>query len=302
MRLAFATYRALPQLSDDDRLAVAALRVHGVSVESAVWDSPLVDWRKYDAVVLRSTWDYHQRPEEFESWLAYVEHLGVPTWNPPPLIRWNMDKRYLTDLASRGVATVPTLVLDRGDASTLDDIVAETGWKDLVFKPAISASGFQAARARTGRLADHRDSFVRLLSEGDVLVRPFVGEMLEGGEWSFLFFAGQFSHAVKRRPRAGEFRVQQEPAGSAVGEHPRSAMIVEAERVVAHLPGAWLYARVDACEVSSELLLVELQLVEPSLFLALDPSAPRRFAAAVRQLVAGRQAPIPFTPRPVTPP
>ena len=103
MRIAFVTYRALPQLSDDDRLAVAELRHHDIAVESAVWDSPLVDWSVYDALVIRSVWDYHLRPREFETWLALVERLGVPLWNPASLVRWSMDKRYLLDLAERKI-------------------------------------------------------------------------------------------------------------------------------------------------------------------------------------------------------
>ncbi len=91
MRIAFVTYRALPQLADDDRLAVAELRQQDIAVESAVWDSPLVDWSVYDALVIRSVWDYHLRPREFETWLALVERLGVPLWNPASLVRWKMD-------------------------------------------------------------------------------------------------------------------------------------------------------------------------------------------------------------------
>ncbi|HEX4932853.1 MAG TPA: hypothetical protein VFV33_06730 [Gemmatimonadaceae bacterium] len=302
MRLAFATHRALPQLSDDDRLAVGELRQQGVTVESAVWDSPLVDWTRYDGIVVRSTWDYHLHPEDFEGWLARVERLGIPIWNPAPLLRWNMDKRYLLDLADRGVSTVPTAIIDRGTPMSLADVIAETGWDDVVFKPSISASGYRTARAQPGAHAALADDFATLLGERDVLVQPFIPAVVEHGEWSLVFLAGQYSHAVRKRSPAGEFRVQHHFGGSVSPESPRAALIEQGEAILSHLPGAWLYARVDACEAEGSLMLMELEMVEPELFLAHHPSAPRRFAAATRQLVARRRTPVAFTPRSVTPP
>lgn len=301
MRLAFVTYRALPQLSDDDRLAVRDLKQHGVTVESAVWDSPLVDWTIYDALVLRSTWDYHERVDEFESWLARVERLGVQVWNPPALLRWNMDKRYLLDLAARGVHTVPTRTIARGASTTLADVIRLTGWRDVVYKPAISASGFRPARVTAGDEACHEQAFAELVAERDTLVQRFMPEVVEDGEWSLVFLGGQYSHAVKRRARDGEFRVPSGNGGSVAAEAPRGVLIAQAEALVLHLPSPWLYARVDACDADGRLVLMALELVEPDLFFSYHPSAPRRFSAALRQLVAGRRTPMAFTPRSVTP-
>jgi glutathione synthase/RimK-type ligase-like ATP-grasp enzyme len=302
MRLAFVTYRALPQLTDDDRLAVAELRHHGATVESAVWDSPLVDWGRYDALVLRSVWDYTARAEAFEAWLAQVEQLGIPLWNPPPLVRWNMDKRYLVDLSERGVTTIPTVIVEQGSALSLEEVVVETGWDELVYKPSISASAFATARVPAASRRAHEAPFAQLVAERDMLVQPFLADVLAEGEWSLLFFGGQFSHAVKKRSRAGDFRVQREFGGTLAAEAPRPALIQAAQAIVDLLPAPWLYARVDGCESDGAFVLMELELIEPDLFLALHPSAPRRFAASLRQLVAGRRTPVAFTPRSVTPP
>ena len=301
MRLGFVTSRGLQQLSDDDRLVVADLRHHGVMVESAVWDSPLVDWSVYDALILRSPWDYHERPEEFTSWLALVERLGVPTWNPPSLVRWNMDKQYLCDLEERGVPIVPTTVVERGSGVRLTEVIAATGWSEVVFKPAIGASGFHTTRVRASDAALHAQTFDELVSRRDVLVQPFVREILREGEWSMVFIGGSFSHAVRNRSREGDYRVQSDFGGSTVAEAPRGVLVAQAEDVIRNIPGEWLYARVDACEVDGQLLLMELELVEPSLFLGFHPSAPRRFSAAIRQRVAGRRTPLSFTPRSSTP-
>lgn len=302
MRLAFVTFRALPQLADDDRLAVTELRQHGVAVESAVWDSPLVDWGRYDALVIRSTWDYHERADAFEGWLAHIEHLGVPLWNPAPLMRWNMDKRYLLDLATRGVPTVPTICVDRGTAVTLSELLLETGWGGLVYKPVVSASAVRAEHVKPGAVKAHEASFAALVAQRDMLVQPLLSSSVEDGEWSLVFFNGQYSHAVRKRPQAGHFLVADDFGGNVAGDSPRGAAIAHCEAIVAQLPGPWLYARVDACEVDGALLLLELELIEPELFLRHHPSAPRRFATAIRQLVAGRRTPVAFTPRSVTPP
>ncbi len=302
MHIAFVTHRALPQLSEDDRLAVTELRQQGATVESAVWDSPLVDWQAYDAVVIRSTWDYTDRAADFEGWLAHLEHRAVALWNPPALVRWNMDKRYLLDLEDRGVSTVPTFIADRESEITLADVIAETGWNDVVYKPSISASAARTARVASGESGAHEETFAALLASRDMLVQPFVPEIVTDGEWSLLFFGGEYSHAVRKRTGAGDFRVQRELGGSLEGEVPRPALIAQAEAIVAHLPGSWLFARVDACERDGHLLLMELELIEPDLFLSYHPAAPRRFATAIRHLVAGRRTPIAFTPRSVTPP
>jgi hypothetical protein len=302
MHIAFVTYRALPQLSEDDRLAVAELRQHGVTVESAVWDSPLVDWQRYDAVVIRSTWDYTERAADFEAWLAHIEHLAIPLWNPAGLVRWNMDKRYLLDLESRGVETVPTIVVEQGADVSLASVVEETGWDEVVYKPSISASAARTARVSAGAAASHEAGFAALVAERDMLVQPFLPEIVSEGEWALLFFGGEYSHAVKKRSGVDDFRVQRELGGSLVAETPRAGVIAHAATIVAHLPGSWLYARVDACEREGRLILMELELIEPDLFLGYHSAAPRRFATALRHLVAGRRTPIAFTPRSVTPP
>jgi glutathione synthase/RimK-type ligase-like ATP-grasp enzyme len=287
--VAFVTYHRLPALAEDDRLAIPLLGESAIRVESAVWDSPLVDWSRYDAIVLRSTWDYHHKPEEFERWLAAVEHLGVPIWNPPDLLRWNMDKRYLTDLEARGIPIISTIYVERGAEVTLESVFRETGWASIVVKPVVSNNAFGTWRARIGEAFSRGGEFARLVAERDVMVQPYVHEIERDGEWSFVFIGGAYSHAVRKWPAPGDFRVQETHGGTAEAAQPRHVLVDQAAGILAHVPDRWLYARVDACEVEGTLYLMELELVEPTLFLDFDAGAPRRFADAIRRVAGDRR-------------
>ncbi len=280
-RIAFATWRDLPRLSSDDRLAAAALEGRGVTVVPAVWDDPAVDWPGFDTVVVRSTWDYHHRPDAFLGWIAALERGGVQLWNPPPLLRWNLDKRYLAELGRRGVAVVPTVTVPKGGEPSLADVLGDAGWDLAVVKPAVSASAHETWRTSREQAGADASRFARLVHAGDVLVQPYLSAV-EAGEWSLCFLGGRYSHAVLKRPRAGDFRVQYELGGAVVVAPPPAALVAQAEAIVALLEEPWLYARVDACLVDGSLVLMELELIEPTLFFHADRDAPARFADALR--------------------
>lgn len=280
-RIAFVTHRGRPDLADDDRLAAVEISRRGARVEAAVWDDPQVDWSVFDRIVLRSCWDYHLRLPEFLGWLGGLERAGAPVWNPPAVVRGNADKGYLVELASAGVPVVPTVRVERGAAADLASILDERGWTDAVVKPAVSASAFLTRRVRRGEAVEAQADFDHLLTLSAALVQPFLPEIRSRGEWSLLFFAGEHSHAVLKRPGAGDFRVQTELGGSTLAQKPSPALVAQARQVLEHIPGPWLYARVDGVEVDGTFLLMELELIEPSLFLACDPQAPARFASAV---------------------
>src|SRR5690242_410608 len=177
MLIALATWRGLPALAADDRLLRDALVRRGVDARAVVWDDPGVDWRAFDAIVVRSTWDYHKRIDEFRAWLDRME--GLPLWNPPAVLRWNTHKSYLFELQARGIEIVPTLLVPGGSS--------------FIVKPAVSATAFRTERHAT---------------DADVLVQSFVPEIVTDGELSFVFLGQEFSHAVRKRAASGEFRVQ----------------------------------------------------------------------------------------------
>ena len=290
-RIALATSSAHPTLNDDDRLLIPALRDHGLAAEPAVWDSPDVRWEVFQGVVVRSCWDYHHRLEEFLAWVSGLERAGVRVWNPPAVLRWNSHKGYLGDLAVRGVPIVPTRWLARGERIELTRVLREEGWRSAVVKPAVSASASGTWPTGPDGAGDDQARLDELLQAGDVMVQPLVDEVRETGEWSLLFYGGQFSHAVLKRPAAGDYRVQWEFGGSAVSAVAPAHLIAGAERVLAAAPGDLLYARVDGVERNGQLVLMELELIEPHLFLGWDERAPARLAAAVTRLCGGTPPP-----------
>jgi glutathione synthase/RimK-type ligase-like ATP-grasp enzyme len=298
-RVAFLTCSRLPDLAADDLLAQPALRAAGIDVEPAVWDSPVVRWERYDAVVVRSCWDYYLRPDEFRRLLSCLEALGVPLWNPPGLLRWNMDKSYLRDLAGRGLPVLPSVWIEQGAAPDLAGLLDARGWDEAVVKPTVSANGYATWRvsrtAAPGRQAD----FAELVGRGGAMVQRFAEEVRSQGEWSLLYFfngssgslAGRFSHAVLKRPRPGDFRVQHDYGGTAEAAMPPTAVRRQAEQILDQVSGPWLYARVDGCVIGGHFHLMELEMLEPSLFFEHAPGAAGRFAAALGTLLRGAPAP-----------
>lgn len=281
MKIAFVTHASLPGLAADDLLAVEELHRRGARVEPAVWDDPGVRWSAYDRVVIRSCWDYHLRPDAFFDWLDRLEGEGIPLWNSAAVVRGNVDKAYLGELGAAGLPVLPTVRLPQGEPADLAGLLDRQGWDEVVIKPSVSASAFRTLRTRRGEAAAVQGTLDEMLASSGVLVQPFLAEIQQGGEWSLIFLGGEFSHAVLKRPKEGDFRVQTELGGSADPRTPSISLVEQARRIVAAIPRPWLYARVDGVEIGGVFTLMELELIEPSLFLVADEQAPARFAAAI---------------------
>lgn len=279
-RIALVTYRDLPGLSPSDQLLLAELKRRGVRVSPIAWDDAGTEWTAFERVVMRSVWDYHERFQEFIAWLDERRADGSRVMNPVSLIRWNLDKRYLLDLERGGIEITPTVLVEQGSPESLSDVLERAGWDDVVVKPTISAS---AARTfRSSRKAAARDGrrLALMLEERAALVQPFVPEVL-AGEWSLMFIGGEFSHAVLKTPASGEFRVQEQYGGTSTPCLAPEGLVNDARAVMALVPSSWLYARVDACVVHDRLQLMELELIEPTLFFEHDDRAAARMADAI---------------------
>jgi hypothetical protein len=282
--VALATSAAVGAITDDDLLLARELHARGYNVQAAVWNDPDVSWSSFHAVVLRSTWDYHLHADAFRAFTRQLEQLQVPLWNPAPLVRWNSDKSYLRDLAAHGVRTAPTRWVGQHEHASLADIVNEEQWEQFVVKPSVSASAYRTWRGSLSEAALLETNFRGMITHGGVLVQPFIEAIVDIGELSLLFYGGVFSHAVLKRPRADDFRVQREHGGSSEPIDAPQAAIDAATAILAaseRLHGASAYARVDGCIMDGEFVLMELELIEPDLYLRMHPDAPRRLADAL---------------------
>ncbi|WP_077515712.1 gamma-glutamylcyclotransferase [Rhodanobacter sp. C03] len=282
-RLALATSADYPCIQPDDAHLATSLEHLGIQPIVCVWNDPDVDWSTFDAVLIRTIWDYFKHHAAFLAWLDRLDRLGVPTINDSALLRWNSDKRYLLELVERGVDIIPTRLAGAGE---LQDVLATMPAQPVVIKPTISGGAWHTLRGNTDDAA-FLQAVDRLPRELDYLVQPFVPEVVSAGEWSLLYFEGEFSHAVLKRPASGDYRVQSEHGGSVDPIEPDAATFAAAERALAALAtmgyGDLAYARIDGVVCNGRFLVMELELLEPSLFLAGQPQAAERFA---RQLSA----------------
>lgn len=282
--LGIATCQQSPEPQADDALMLGELV--GVETVAAPWDAPDAPWRSCRAVLLRSIWDYHLRVDEFLAWVERLEAAGTTVWNSAPIVGWNARKSYLKKLEAAGVAIVPTLWLKPREAERWPALIERSGWDEVVLKPLVGASSYLTWRSSAAGAAERVDRLRRLAAHGGALVQPYLREIEEAGEWSLVYFEGRYSHAVRKRAKGGEFRVQIEFGGREEPAEPPDSVRRVARRALRAAPGRPLYARVDGMETAGGFLVSELELIEPVLFLAAVEGSAARFARAIARRFA----------------
>ena len=279
----FVTYDGLPDLDPDDRLAVDALAKRGARAVPAVWNDPSVDWSRAGICVIRSTWDYHLDHAGFLAWADRVAAVA-PLWNPPNIVRWNSNKRYMEEIERRGAPIVPTAWLSRGERVDIGAFLRERGWERAVIKPVVGLATrnvmmVEPSVAGLARAQAHADT---LLAEQDVMVQPFLESVELYGERALVFIDGEYSHAARK--------VAFQPLAVA-GEAGETAVVADPDEIalatkVAAMAEGTLYGRVDLVrDGAGKPIVIEFELVEPSLFLSLNPPAAERFASALLKLL-----------------
>lgn len=270
MRVALATCKALPEPDPDEPLLVEALRARGVDVHLAAWDDLGADFA-VDLCVIRSTWNYYHAPEAFLAWAARVNRI-TRLYNPLPVVRWNYNKRYLADLSRAGVPVVPTVYLETSVADAMAQLRADTA----VIKPVISAASFETMRVR-GNLTEAEAHAKKIAQRCEAMVQPYVRSVEDYGERSLIWIAGELTHAIRKSPRFGG---EHESVSEALPIEPDERALAAA--ALATVTAPLLYARVDvARDDAGRPMIMELELIEPSLFLMQSPSALHRFADAI---------------------
>lgn len=283
--IALVTYSGEPTLTADDKLLQTALAAEGCDAVAVNWDAA-VAWEVFDAIIIRSPWDYYKRYAEFVAWLDRLEAVGARVFNSAALLRWNSEKSYLRQLASAGVNVPPTEWVTQGSRVSLPELMRQRRWEQVVVKPTISATAYHTYRLGPDISAEDQARVDELTASRDVMIQPYLDEVASAGELSLLFFGGEFSHAVLKRPRSGDFRVQSDFGGSVEPVRPSAQVIAEAAQVLAAAPEPTLYARVDGCIVGGHFMLMELEIVEPCLFFIHDRQSAARLAHQVRELLA----------------
>jgi glutathione synthase/RimK-type ligase-like ATP-grasp enzyme len=276
MRIALATCREPPEPDVDEPLLVSALRAAGAEADVLAWDDPGAPFADYDLVVVRSTWNYY---EHLEAFLAWAERVGRATrvLNDPATVRWNAVKTYLRDLEARGVPVVPTDFVARGEHRELGELVRARGWDRVVVKPLVSAGSFRTERFASDDVAAGQAFLDALSRDRDVMIQEWMPAVDTYGERSLVWIDGEVTHAIRKSPRfAGG--VEQVSDEVAVTEDERAF----AHRVVEPIAKerGLLYARVDTIRDGDVLRIMELELVEPSLFFKQCPRALDRFVRA----------------------
>ena len=281
MKLRIATCRPLPEPDVDEDLLLDALQRAGVDARMVAWHEP-AQWRSAEPTIVRSTWDYIHDLPAFTAWVGQVA-AAAPLWNPAAVMLANLHKSYLLELAARGVPVTPTLLLERGSHATIASLCAARGWDDVVIKPAVGAGSFETHRESASSAAA-QDVCRRLLVERDVLIQPYLHSVEGHGERALVWIDGEFTHAVRKTPRfAGGVELVSEalpvsPAERAVGE-----------AALAPFTSDLLYARVDVAPgPDGNPVVMELELVEPSLFLLQSPPALQRFVEGVVRRLSRR--------------
>jgi hypothetical protein len=287
-KCAFLTTDHLAGFITDDELAREPFGQLGWQIEDVSWRDALrgsgVDWDRYEAVIIRTTWDYHKEPDSFLKALEMIESSRAELINPIELVRWNLHKSYLRELEERGVHIVATHWGDGLEHGSLHAVFDSLEADEIVIKPAIGASADDTFLVHRDAVSSFSDHIVESFRGREFLAQPFLQSIVDEGEYSLFYFAGEYSHTILKKPKTRDFRVQEEHGGDISAVIPETGLIESGRGLLDHLRVPPLYARVDYVrDAEGEIALMELELIEPALYFRNAPGAASQFARAFHQ-------------------
>ena len=269
----------------EQELLKSSLEAQGLKVNVTFWDNPSYKWQETKSLLFRTVWDYFERFDEFWEWLEQVK-TKTRLINSYELIKWNIDKHYLKDMSSWGIETVPTYFADKGCNMKLHEIAKRNQWKDLVIKPAISASAFKTYKILANEIQANEKLFNSLVQERNMLVQPYFETITQLGEASLMVLDGKFTHAILKKAQPGDFRVQDDFGGTVHNYIPTKAEINFAEEVFKTCKTKPVYGRVDIVwDNDKNFYLSELEIIEPELWIRNYPKCAERIAEAVDKIL-----------------
>ena len=284
MRLAYVFFSAAghpSSVDEEHEYLLHFLQQKGLDIHKAAWADETVQWEQFNCIILKSPWDYVEKPTLFYAWLDQMTELNIPVLNPADIVEWNCDKHYLKDIADEGLKVIPTAFIEKGSTFNYGEHCKSFDTETLIVKPCVSGSSkntFLLARDSEEETA----MINKLLEKEAMMVQPFIPSVQEEGEWAFLYFGGKFSHALMKKPAEGEFRCQQQFGGSVHAIQPEASVLESATEYVTQFAEGCLYARVDGLVIEGTFYLMELELVDPVLFLSIDEEAAERYYVALQ--------------------
>lgn len=270
---------------EEDRILTQALEEKGLKVTRTNWDNTEFDWSETGYVVFRTPWDYFNRYDEFAPWLENTAKV-TKFINPVDIINWNIDKHYMLELEEAGINIPPTVFIEPGDFRTLKEITEKLNWREFILKPAISGGAWHTYRMNKGNISEHEEIFKELIKERSMLVQEYQESISSKGEVSYMVIGGKFTHAILKKGKGKDFRVQESFGGTVEDYSPAAEEIAFAQSVVEKARPGILYARVDVMyDNSNKLSLGELEVFEPALWLRKYPPAADIFASVIHETV-----------------
>lgn len=285
MKIAYITYSgnirytAANGFNEYDDL-LPYLQQKGLDITAEIWDDPGVNWKQYDVALLKTPWDYHEKIDAFTNWLAMLDFLGIRLLNDVQTVRWNMDKHYLQEISAAGFSVIPSVFLEQGWQGDLSTIFNTLQTDSIIVKPCVSGGSKNTIVVKLADADSAHGNVVELLRKGAFIAQPLMKEVQEG-EWSYIFFNGKFSHAILKKPAPGDFRVQQIYGGTIETLHPSDEEIAHAYTFAERFTEECLYARVDGLMVNGSFMLMELELIEPFLYLSYGEGAVENYYNAL---------------------
>jgi len=285
MKIAYITYNGALKYSsangfNENEDLLPFLQNRGLDISAEIWDDPLVEWQKYDVALLKTPWDYHQKFGQFKLWLEKIESLNIKLLNDYQTVRWNMDKHYLSEIATSGFDIIPSIFLEQGWNEELTSLFEKLGSDKIIIKPCVSGGSRNTVVLNKNVSIEDKDLVSALVSQGDFIAQPLMSQIQEG-EWSFIFFNGKYSHTIIKKPKNGDFRVQQIFGGTIEITVSEQRDIDHAALYISKFAKDTLYARVDGLMVDGNFVLMELELVEPFLYLSYHPDALEKYFQAL---------------------
>ena len=278
-KCAFLTITDLSNFQSYDNLLIEPLIELGWECEFIPWDSESINWDDFDAVIIRSTWDYQQKEKLFFKTLQSIEASTAILYNSLETVKWNINKRYLLELEEENISIIPTKLYDKFDFETVSRLFSFFKKDKLIIKPCVSANANDTFILERGKMKSLKSVLENTFYQKDFLIQPFIKSIKTEGEYSLIYFGNTLSHVLLKTPKSGDFRVQEEHGGilSAI-KKPEDLLIKFGNKVIRTIPYQCLYSRVDIVRNDDNYFLMEVELIEPSLYFNMDSKSPQLFA------------------------